>query len=97
VFPVFTNGTLIGEKEVSLFKKHRNLVPVLSLEGGRERTDARRGPGTYDTVTEVMGRLRSGHVFYGLSVTVTKENQGEVLSTGSSKPWPAWGAASSSS
>ncbi|WP_400239210.1 radical SAM protein [Methanomethylophilus alvi] len=82
VFPVFTNGTLIGEKEVSLFKKHRNLVPVLSLEGGRERTDARRGPGTYDTVTEVMGRLRSGHVFYGLSVTVTKENQGEVLSDG---------------
>ena len=42
IFPVFTNGTFIDERYFRLLDECRNLVPVLSIEGGREITDARR-------------------------------------------------------
>ena len=48
VFPVFTNGTMITSEFVSIFDNHRNLVPILSMEGDRDQTDKRRGQGVYD-------------------------------------------------
>ena len=63
-----------------LLDRCRNIVPVISMEGGREVTDARRGGGVYDTVTEKMESLREKGIIFGVSVTVTKENMKEVLS-----------------
>lgn len=80
VFPIFTNGTMIDKEYLDLFKKCRHLIPVLSLEGGKEKTDIRRGNGTYDKVLDKMRELKREGLFYGLSVTVTKENQDEILS-----------------
>ena len=34
IFPVFTNGTLIGSLYTEFFKNHLNMIPVISLEGG---------------------------------------------------------------
>ena len=78
VFPVFTNGTMFDEDYIGLFSKNRNLVPVLSLEGGRERTDARRGAGVFDKLQAAMDALRSKGILFGASITVTKENLAEV-------------------
>jgi len=36
LFPVFSNGTLIDQAFCGFLDKHRNLVPVLSMEGGRD-------------------------------------------------------------
>lgn len=80
LFPVFTNGTFMSDKHLDLLDRCRNIVPVISMEGGREVTDARRGGGVYDTVTEKMVKLREKGIIYGISVTVTKENMKEVLS-----------------
>ena len=80
MFPVFTNGTFMSDKHLDLLDRCRNIVPVISMEGGREVTDARRGGGVYDTVTEKMVKLREKGIIYGISVTVTKENMKEVLS-----------------
>ncbi len=74
LFPVFTNGTLIGDEAMELFSKNRCLVPVLSLEGDETMTDERRGAGTFAALTGVMERLRAAHVFFCASVTVTREN-----------------------
>lgn len=74
IFPVFTNGTLIKEEYVELFNKNRNLIPVLSIEGNAEQTDARRGSGTYSALFQAMSQLHSKNIFYGASVTVTKKN-----------------------
>ncbi|MEI6100620.1 MAG: radical SAM protein [Eubacteriales bacterium] len=54
LFPVFTNGTLMDENAIELFRKNRHLVPVLSLEGDEKRTDERRGVGTFAALTAVM-------------------------------------------
>lgn len=47
LFPIFTNGTLIDDTYLGLFAKERNLLPVLSIEGNEDKTDARRGSGVY--------------------------------------------------
>ena len=54
IFLVFTNGTLLDEGMVREFKKTRNLIPVLSLEGYGEETDSRRGCGIYINLIKVM-------------------------------------------
>ncbi len=45
LFPVFTNGTMFSETAMELLDQNRNLIPVLSIEGNREKTDLRRGQG----------------------------------------------------
>ena len=80
LFPIFTNGTMIDESYIDLFEKHRNLVPVFSIEGHRENTDSRRGEGVYQMLTDGMERMQKNHLIFGASVTVTRENLCEVLS-----------------
>ena len=81
IFPVFTNGTLIDDKWTALFNKNRNLVPILSIEGDRETTDGRRGAGVYDKLCIAMEKLKKKKIFYGVSITVTKNNIGQVTNT----------------
>jgi MoaA/NifB/PqqE/SkfB family radical SAM enzyme len=78
VFPVFTNGTKMDDENMRLFTQHRNLIPVLSIEGGKAVTDARRGDGVYEKLTDAMTILTANLIFYGISVTVTSENIAEV-------------------
>lgn len=80
LFPVFTNGTFIGDQYMGLFDEHRNLMPVISIEGNKEKTDSRRGVGVYDKLTGAMDGMRSRDLIFGVSVTVTSENLDEVTS-----------------
>ncbi|MBQ6471191.1 MAG: radical SAM protein [Victivallales bacterium] len=74
LFPVFTNGTLMSEQYLSLFDKNRNLVPILSLEGGQAATDQRRGNGIYQNLLAWMEQMKNRGLLFGTSITVTKEN-----------------------
>ena len=78
IFPVFTNGTLIDDGYLELFDKSRNLIPVLSIEGDEEKTDARRGKGVSQQISAVAEALRARHILYGSSITVTRENMEAV-------------------
>ncbi len=80
LFPIFTNGTFIDNRYYELFDKCRNLIPVVSIEGGREETDSRRGSGIYDRLIGTMDQFKSRGLIYGASVTVTKENMKAVTS-----------------
>ncbi|MBQ3390192.1 MAG: radical SAM protein [Firmicutes bacterium] len=80
LFPVFTNGTFLDEKYLSLFERCPNLIPVLSIEGEREVTDLRRGEGIYDRLMSNMEKLQARGLAFGASVTVTTENLREVTS-----------------
>jgi MoaA/NifB/PqqE/SkfB family radical SAM enzyme len=74
IFPLFTNGTMITEEVVRLFKAQRNIIPVLSLEGRRAETDARRGEGTYYRVIKAMEMMKREGIFFGTSITLTRNN-----------------------
>ena len=78
LFPVFTNGTMLTGDILALFNRSRNLVPVLSLEGGRRETDERRGAGTFLLLQSAMERFRAKGIFFGASVTVTAQNIEQV-------------------
>jgi MoaA/NifB/PqqE/SkfB family radical SAM enzyme len=79
-FQLYTNGTLIDDKVAKRMGELGNLTPGISVEGMRDRTDARRGPGVFDKVVAALQRLRREGVIYGLSVTVTRENCAEAFS-----------------
>jgi len=80
VFPIITNGTLINDEYIRLFDRHRSLIPVISMEGGKDMTDKRRGQGIYQVIEKALDGLKRLSVTTGASVTVTKENMNEVLS-----------------
>ena len=80
IFPIFTNGTFFTEKYRAIFDKCRNLIPVLSIEGGQEATDTRRGKGMYGRLLQLMDDFAARGQIYGASVTVTRENYKEVTS-----------------
>lgn len=80
LFPVFTNGTYMDKEYFSLFDRCRNLIPIISIEGEREVTDARRGPGIYDRLIANMDELHRHGLMFGASVTVTTQNIREVTS-----------------
>lgn len=80
IFPIFTNGTMIEAEYLTLLEKHRNLMPVLSIEGSEQTTDDRRGVGIYQKLQDTMQTLHKKGILFGASVTVTTENMKEVLS-----------------
>jgi MoaA/NifB/PqqE/SkfB family radical SAM enzyme len=75
LFVMFTNGLLLNPEK----KLPENLVPVLSIEGEKEKTDERRGAGMYERVMSVMERLDKEATLFGASVTLTSENYEEVV------------------
>ena len=74
VFLIFTNGTLIDEPMIKQFKRQKNVVPLISLEGDAEDTNERRGEGTYEHVLDIMRTLRKNGTFFGTSITLTRLN-----------------------
>jgi MoaA/NifB/PqqE/SkfB family radical SAM enzyme len=74
IFFVFTNGTMIDAKLADSLKRLPNLVPIISLEGGRAETDLRRGSGVFQSLTGVIRRLKDRHIFFGTSITLTSSN-----------------------
>ena len=80
VFPIFTNGIYLDERYLELFDRSRNLIPVMSIEGGKEATDTRRGSGVYEKLISNMDAFHKKNLLFGASVTVTTENIREVTS-----------------
>ncbi|MBQ9687532.1 MAG: radical SAM protein [Oscillospiraceae bacterium] len=80
LFPIFTNGTFIDSRYYQLFDTCRNLIPIMSIEGEKTVTDARRGNGVYDKLISNMDEFQKRGLIFGASVTVTTENLRQVTS-----------------
>ena len=80
MFPIFTNGTVLNKDYFKLIHKHRNLVPVLSIEGNQEITDSRRGNGVYNKLIDSMNIMRDNNLIFGSSITITQDNLSYALS-----------------
>ncbi len=74
IFFIFTNGLLLDETMVQRFKKQRNIVPIISLEGYEKDTDERRGEGVYERLQRITRELKENSVFFGISLTLTRSN-----------------------
>ena len=80
LFPIFTNGTFMDDRYFDLLDNCRNLIPIMSIEGKKELTDARRGDGIYERLIRNMDEINKRGMVFGASVTVTTQNYREVTS-----------------
>ena len=81
IFPIFTNGTLIGPSYIEFLSKHLNMVPIISIEGTAMGTDERRGHAVFKRAMQSMEQLKQEDLFFGTSITVTTENYKMVTSS----------------
>jgi len=79
-FMMYTNATLIDDKLARRLGELGNVMPAVSVEGMKDRTDHRRGAGVFDKIIAAMERLLREKVLFGISMTATKENVEEVFS-----------------
>lgn len=80
LFAIFSNGLLIDAAALKNIRKSKNIVPVISLEGHNADTDNRRGQGVANRVAGVLQALQTSGIFFGVSVTVSRDNFDHVLS-----------------
>ena len=74
LFLMITNGILMDDTIARAIAKAGNIVPVVSIEGSQEQTDARRGDGVYQQVRSAMEHLEHARAIFGFSAMVTREN-----------------------
>lgn len=74
IFPVFTNGLLIDEEMIPVLEKQKNFIPILSIEGNQAETNSRRGDGVYEYIKKIIGKTQGKNIFWGLSLTLEKDN-----------------------
>jgi MoaA/NifB/PqqE/SkfB family radical SAM enzyme len=82
MFLMFTNGLLIDDAVLKKMNEKRNVVPLLSLEGYQTDTDERRGKGVYEMLQGSITKLEENGVFWGTSLTLTRNNFDEVTDEG---------------
>jgi len=73
-FIILTNGTIINDEDYKKLKRYGNIAVIVSIEGGVEQTDYRRGSGVYEKVMNTSKHLNKIGVLNGISVTITKLN-----------------------
>jgi MoaA/NifB/PqqE/SkfB family radical SAM enzyme len=74
-FIMFTNGTMIDDRVLAALEQHRNIIPVISLEGNQAETDDRRGEGIFEHIKKTVAALKRKNIFWGTCFTVTRSNQ----------------------
>lgn len=74
LFLIFTNGTILREPEYKKLKRLRNSIIIVSIEGGQELTDLRRGSGVYEKALGTIKKLDENGVISGISVTINRNN-----------------------
>ncbi len=78
MFTLFTNGLLIDRAMAAELRRHKNVVPVISLDGPHAATDERRGAGVYDTLRKVIDSVSKERLAFGVSVMFTRRNLEEA-------------------
>jgi MoaA/NifB/PqqE/SkfB family radical SAM enzyme len=63
-------------------REKRNVVPLISLDGYQTDTDERRGKGVYELLQKTIATLKENGLFWGTSLTITKNNFEEVTDDG---------------
>ena len=82
VFPLFTNGTLVNDEWGMFLRRHKNIIPVLSLEGLPEDTEDRRGHGILSRLDRAINVFHAKRLFWAVSFTITSLNFSAVANRG---------------
>ncbi len=78
MFLIFTNGLLLNDEVLEKMAENRNVVPLVSMEGYQNDTDARRGKRVYEQILKSIAKLKDKGIFWGTTLTLTRSNFDEV-------------------
>jgi MoaA/NifB/PqqE/SkfB family radical SAM enzyme len=74
LFIIVTNGTVISETDFKQMKQLSNIAVLVSIEGGKDITDSRRGTGVHEKALDTLRQLNKLGVLTGISVTINRSN-----------------------
>lgn len=74
LFMILTNGTSINYKIISDLNVLNNTIILVSIEGGKELTNSRRGEGVYEQAMNMLKKINETGTPCGISITITRNN-----------------------
>jgi uncharacterized protein (TIRG00374 family) len=73
-FLLFSNGTCWENDDVSNIIESGNIIPLLSIDGDEQMTDARRGTGVFAKIKKIQEKFAARGMMHGVSVMVDTNN-----------------------
>jgi MoaA/NifB/PqqE/SkfB family radical SAM enzyme len=74
LFLILTNGTTLTKADYKRLRRLTNTAVIVSIEGGQELTDSRRGKGVYEKAMSTLSKLKKMGTLNGFSTTITRMN-----------------------
>ena len=79
-FQIFTNATLITDEIAQRMNRLGNITPLISIEGLREESDARRGrDNVYDRTLAGLRACRKAKLIFGVAASIGQSNFDELV------------------
>jgi len=79
-FQLFTNGILLTEEVAMRLKKMGNVTPLISIEGLKEESDARRGKNdVFERTLAGVRACRKAKLIFGASASICKSNYNDLV------------------
>lgn len=79
-FQIFTNATLITDEIAQRMSRLGNITPLISIEGLREESDARRGrDNVYDRTLAGLRACRKAKLIFGVAASIGQSNFDELV------------------
>ncbi len=79
-FQLFTNATLLTDEIAQRMRRLGNVTPLISIEGLREESDARRGrDNVYERTLAGLRACRRAKVIFGVSASIGRSNYDELV------------------
>lgn len=74
LFVILTNGTNLTKEDYKRLKRLTNVAVIVSIEGGPELNDERRGDGVHEEAMRTLKQLNKIGILTGISTTITRIN-----------------------
>ncbi len=80
-FQLFTNGILLTEEVAMRLRKMGNVTPLISIEGLKEESDARRGKNdVFERTLAGIRACRKAKLIFGAAASICKSNYNDLVS-----------------
>ena len=80
-FQLFTNATLITDDIAERMRRLGNITPLISIEGLKEESDARRGRDkVYERTLAGLRACRKAKLIFGIAASIGRSNYDELVS-----------------
>lgn len=80
-FQLFTNATLITDDIAERMRRLGNITPLISIEGLKEESDARRGrDNVYERTLAGLRACRKAKLIFGVAASIGRSNYDELVS-----------------